>query len=843
MTTSSQPSLHDLLASLPADILAKELRKLKPAQLEAIYWSWSAQARPNQRLPEGIWTVWLLLAGRGFGKTRTGAEATKEWVEKGARRLALVAATPADARDVMIEGEALALDTPIPTPNGWTILQDLRVGHFVFSSDGTPTQIIAVSEIWDDRPCYRVGVDGASEALVADARHQWVTRTRSERVANRPGWRSPSARTTEEIGRTLRMRHDLVNHEIPIHSALDLPWQLLPVPPYTLGAWLGDGDTRGKGSLSCHDDDSEIMDRIRQDGFVVHRRSGKYEWGICKLAVRLRIAGVAKNKHVPCGYLRASKQQRLDLLRGLMDTDGTVGSTGQCAFDNTNLHLMLQIRELILTLGFKAGKIQFRKANGHYKQGYRIVFKCAIGNPIPFHLKRKAERCTVGVRSNGRLIRSVEVTQSVPVRCIQVGHPSGTFLAGSDFVITHNSGLLNIYPPRLRPNYQSSKRRVTFHNGAIATIYSAHKHSDKSGLRGPQHEKAWGDEPAKWQYPDNVDQLMLGLRLGQNPQAVFTGTPRSIPLIRDWIKETRKPNSSIRLTLGTTYENRANLAESWFTRIINKYTGTRLGEQELLAKILDDVQGALWTYKMIQTCMDDVHSLEYLDIVDARGERIVDGINQTLRDSMERVVVAVDPSVSDGKPVDVTAEQTAETGIMVCGRRQDKGHLLEDASLYAHPSEWAQRAVDMFHRWNADYIVAEKNNGGELVRLTIQSVPGARNIPVKLVTASRGKYTRAEPVALLHERGGIKHHLVCPALEDQLTTWVPGMKSPDRLDAYVWGMTELLVDLLTFGISMAGENDDKKAEDVQKDVVGVQEIDRTILGAIRRGGLYFPNGG
>lgn len=405
------------------------------------------------------------------------------------------------------------------------------------------------------------------------------------------------------------------------------------------------------------------------------------------------------------------------------------------------------------------------------------------------------------------------------------------------------SGILSLYPTNMIPNYQPSLRRVTWENGAQATIYSAHKNADKSGLRGPAHEKAWGDEPAKWQYPDNLDQLMLGLRVGENPQVVLTGTPRSIPIIRDLIKESRKPNATVILTVGSTYENRANLAESWFTRIINKYAGTRLGEQELLAKILDDVAGALWTKKMIDASYDEVHSFEEgLDQFDLVNGQKVQRINQELRDSMERVVVAVDPSVSDGKAVDVTSEQTAETGIIVAGRRMNQGHLLEDASLYAHPSVWAQTAVDAFRKWKADYIVAEKNNGGELVRLTIQSVPGARNIPVKLVSASRGKYTRAEPVAIVHERGVIRHHLVCTELESQLTTWVPGMKSPDRLDAYVWAMTDLLIDILTFGISMAGEDEDEIRRKVDTNWGG-QLVDSAVLQEIKRGGLYFPERG
>lgn len=398
-----------------------------------------------------------------------------------------------------------------------------------------------------------------------------------------------------------------------------------------------------------------------------------------------------------------------------------------------------------------------------------------------------------------------------------------------DVMLGGESGLLNIYPENEAPIYTASLRRLTWPNGAQATIYSAHKHEDKSGLRGPQHEKAWGDEPAKWQYPGNLEQLMLGLRIGTNPQAVLTGTPRPIKMIRDLVKESKQPNSPTVLTVGSTYENRANLAPSWFSRIINKYEGTRLGRQELEAALLEDIQGALWTRGMIQKCYSEEHAQ------DDDGE-----INKPLRDSMERIVVAVDPSVSDGTIQDITAEQTAETGIVVCGRRKNKGHLLDDRSLYAHPSVWAQAVVDAYHDWHADYIVAEKNNGGELVRLTIQSVPGARNIPVKLVSASRGKYTRAEPVALLHERGGIAHHGVFSQLEDQLCEWLPGAKSPDRLDAYCWGMTELLVDLLTFGASVVGENEITELAEQRIHETTGQLIDSGILAEIKRGGLYFP---
>jgi phage terminase large subunit-like protein len=394
-------------------------------------------------------------------------------------------------------------------------------------------------------------------------------------------------------------------------------------------------------------------------------------------------------------------------------------------------------------------------------------------------------------------------------------------------MINGESGIVNIYPERERPKYQPSLRRVVWENGAVATIYSAHKHEDKSGLRGPQHEKAWGDEPAKWQYPGNYDQLMFGLRLGENPQAVLTGTPRPIKIIKDLVKESRQPNSPTVVTYGSTYENRENLAASWFSRIINKYEGTRLGRQELEAALLSEVQGALWTIEMIQRSYSEEHAQ------DDDGN-----VNSELQQSMERIIVAVDPSVGDGTIPDVTTEQNAETGIMVCGRRNNRGHLLDDRSVYGHPTVWAQAAVDAYHEWGADYIVAEKNNGGELVRLTIQSVPGARNIPVKLVSASRGKYTRAEPIALLHERRVIDHHGVFAQLEDQLTTFIPGAKSPDRLDAYVWGFTELLTDVIQFGASVVGEVD--LIASAPEQIPSGQYIDSGLVEEIRKNGLYFP---
>lgn len=324
-----------------------------------------------------------------------------------------------------------------------------------------------------------------------------------------------------------------------------------------------------------------------------------------------------------------------------------------------------------------------------------------------------------------------------------------------DVMVEGESGILACCGGR-RPVYEPSKRRLTWWNGAIGTTYSA---DEPDRLRGPQHDGAWCDEPAAWRYPATWDQLMFGLRLGSNPQVVATTTPRPTPLIKGLVK---LPTTVV--TKGSTYENRANLAPAFMEQIITRYQGTRLGRQELDAEILDDVPGALWQRDLIE---------QY------RVESAPD---------LVRLVVAVDPSVGDA-----TAEKIAECGIIVAGiGRNGHGYVLSDVSLHATPAEWAKRVVGAYRVHQADRIVAESNNGGEMVRLTIRTVD--KNAPVKLVSAQRAKEARAEPVASLYEQGRIHHVGTFPELEDQLCTWVPGEgPSPDRLDALVWAFTELMV--------------------------------------------------
>jgi predicted phage terminase large subunit-like protein len=322
-----------------------------------------------------------------------------------------------------------------------------------------------------------------------------------------------------------------------------------------------------------------------------------------------------------------------------------------------------------------------------------------------------------------------------------------------DVMVDGDSGIIPISPPWDKPEYQPSKRRVVWQNGSVAYMYSA---DEPERLRGPQHGAAWCDEAGSWRYPDTWDMMMFGLRLGKNPKVAVTTTPRPTPMLK---QIQSAPNAVI--TRGTTYENRANLAASFFDSIITKYEGTRLGRQELEGHDLDDSPGAMWNRDQI----DKFRIRKALEMV--------------------RIVVAIDPAVT-------SKDDSDETGIVVVGK-DEFGHayVLEDCSIKGTPDEWGRAAIQAMNRHQADRIIAEVNQGGDMVRYVLETID--KNVPVKMVRASRGKVSRAEPVSALYEQGKVHHVGVFHKLEDQMCTWEPGMPSPDRMDAMVWGMTELML--------------------------------------------------
>jgi phage terminase large subunit-like protein len=330
-----------------------------------------------------------------------------------------------------------------------------------------------------------------------------------------------------------------------------------------------------------------------------------------------------------------------------------------------------------------------------------------------------------------------------------------------DVIVEGESGLLACSPPWFRPSYEPSRRRLTWPNGAIATTYSA---EEPDVLRGPQHDGFYADEIAAWKYADAFDQLLFGLRLGKNPRGVATTTPRPTKLIKRLIAD-----KATHVTTGTTFENKAHLARAFLTQVVGRYQGTRLGQQELYAQLLDDAQGALWKREMIE----QYRVTEHPDLV--------------------RVVVAVDPATADpSAKTEEEQSENAETGIVVAGlAASGHGYVLDDRSLRASPHTWATEAVTAYRKYKADRIIGEQNNGGALVESNIRTVG---IVAYSAVWASRGKYTRAEPIVSLYEQGKVHHVGLFPQLEDQMVMWEPltGQKSPDRLDALVWALTELM---------------------------------------------------
>lgn len=333
-----------------------------------------------------------------------------------------------------------------------------------------------------------------------------------------------------------------------------------------------------------------------------------------------------------------------------------------------------------------------------------------------------------------------------------------------DVMVEGPAGLLAISPPWFKPNYEPSKRRITWPNGVTATTFSA---DEPDLLRGPQHAWAWADEIAAWRYLDDTwSNLQFGLRLGVHPRQWLTTTPRPLKLLRQLMKDDRT-----RVTRGGTRENAINLAADFLREMEDRYAGTRLGRQELDGEILDDVPGALWL-------RDDIDRARV----------------KAAPDDLDRIAVAIDPPVTSGEEAD-------ECGMIVAGAKGRgtgaQGYVLADLSRRGEsPQQWATRAVRAYHEFNADRIVVEINNGGEMIEATIRQVDP--NISIRTVHATRGKVLRAEPVAALYEQGRVHHVGSMPDLEDQMCSFTTDYDrkangSPDRLDALVWSMTDLML--------------------------------------------------
>ena len=335
-----------------------------------------------------------------------------------------------------------------------------------------------------------------------------------------------------------------------------------------------------------------------------------------------------------------------------------------------------------------------------------------------------------------------------------------TLPEAQSIMIEGESGILNISPHWNQPTYEPSKRKLTWPSGAHALVFSSH---EPDQLRGPQFDAAWCDELASWEYAQETwDNLSFALRLGRRPRAVVTTTPKPIELIRSL------PNRpGVHVTRGSTYDNKDNLPPAFMNGIIERYDGTRLGQQEIHAELMDEDEDALWKREWIEKARLGSYP------------------------PISRIVVSIDPAM--------TARPTSsETGIVVVGAdmRRQQAYVLADESGRLTPNNMALRVAHLYDKFNATQIVVEANAGGEMVASTIKNAI-ERTLPIKTIQARHGKYIRAEPVAALYEQGRVHHVGRFPDLEDQMCTWTPDIgssHSPDRADALVHAVTDLILN-------------------------------------------------
>jgi predicted phage terminase large subunit-like protein len=579
------------------------------------------------------WSVWVLLAGRGFGKS-------------------------------------LDVNTPIPTVSGWKRMGDIEAGDQLFDEQGNKTTVLIAHEPYHTEDVYEL-IFSDKSSLIADKDHLW---TFWEHLDNKqygrydqsidPG-KFPDDWATY-VGDKYNCYGTVIGHfgaktysteelmarldkspRIPLARPLviDETVELL-IHPWILGYWLGNGDSRSGGvHTGSHDGDRDfdfILDRFLAFGYPVDKAKPDHvrdeDRIYCghiysrKLHEELKSLNLLNNKSVPNQYLRASTDQRTLLLQGMMDSDGHAGNhnaLNYVGFSSTIKELADAVFELACSIGEKP---QFKEGVGKLygvekKRSYGVEYR---PNTNPFLLPRKRDRISdpktgsQGLRHKHRIVKEIRKVPARTVRCITVDSPSALYLAGRSMIPTHNtrvgaelvkhvvmegqckrisiisptaadardvavegeSGILAISPPWLKPVYESTKRRITWPNGAIASLFSA---EEPERLRGPQFDFNWSDELAAWDQSTQQmvwDMMNFGLRLGKNPRSVVTTTPKPTVLIQNLVKLSKDPVNRVIITTGSTYENRTNLAAP-FMRQITQYEGTNLGRQEIYAELID----------------------------------------------------------------------------------------------------------------------------------------------------------------------------------------------------------------------------------------------------------------
>jgi phage terminase large subunit-like protein len=658
-----QPSLAELIA----DATPSERRWILngvPANL--LVWTWSIWARPEQMAPPGDWNLWMVKAGRGWGKTRTGAEWVRDRARNPQERIALVGRTAGDVRDVMVEGESGLLRI---FPDDERPLYEPSKRRVTFKSGAVASCFSA------DEPDLLRGPQHScfiGQTTILTNRGQTILRdvVVGDMAQTRQGLRP----VIDARNRTCRVGTVRLSNGVELTGTNDHPVM-------TSKGWkqLGELTVRDLvcvGKQTRLDISSDITDAVN---YTNTEKSGRKPTGIFQRdRTSATLTGTKQTTHCSiCG----SYQER------------------------TTLHCIHQ--------------------SNTKRHAEHAASPCAIGETS------KVSASRANTKSLNKSERS-----SGSAMCAEHGSSAGVDISVASVVSTwEDAGNQTVY------NLTVDGCHEYFANGVLV------------------HNCFWADELAAWRFDrDAWDNLMFGFRLGSKPRGIITTTPRPTKLVREIFGR-----SDCVVSGGSTYDNAGNVADSFLNVILSRYEGTRIGRQEINAEILDENPGALWSPKVIER------------------NRV------RVAPSLRRVVVAIDPAVTSNPDSD-------ETGIVCAGLGEDgHGYILADLSGVMAALEWAKASVGWYKDNGADRIIAEVNNGGDLVELTIRTVDP--HVAYSAVHASRGKIIRAEPIAALYEQGRVHHVGTFAALEDQCTSFDPATakRSPDRMDAMVWALTELML--------------------------------------------------
>ena len=683
------------LKKLPPEKVKQVLSELTPQQLEELQYDWKFWGRPEQQEPKGNWKIWLPLAGRGWGKTRCGAEWVRHRIKSGDRRIACVAPTKGDVRRVMVEGESGLLNIcwkgdktyrgaemgfPVwsPTNNSVTWANGAKA-EFFSAEDPERLRGPQFHSAWCDEICLI-----SSSYIETDSGLKKInTITTKDKVLTRFGYKQVLDAW---------------------HTGKRDTWKITTKTGKTL-----------QGTF-----DHPVM---TQDGW---KSLGKLQVGESILVLSgMADAGIKPN--------------------AITSTEQVSYSTEKST--NLPMDLFQKVSMFITSMKIKGAMT------------WKILKHFLSQNTL--QNIQKEDLCKTLTQGSGQghsgLIKNLKSSFAR-----SVAHVLNQLAQEQDFAVNH-----------VRTDIITSVEKASREDVYNITVKDCHEYFANGILN---HNCAWTRMQETW------DMLQFTLRLGKNPRILVTTTPKPVKLLRSIIKPENIASGRVYKTSGSSYENSDNID----LEALSQYEGTRLGRQELYAEILDEAAGALWNRKMIDDAQFDLP--EDCIVKDEDGITVnFDASRKEFAKKLVKVVVSVDPAITSNEESDLT-------GIMVAGIDiNGNAYILEDATDRYMPEQWAAKAISLYNDYEADLIVAERNQGGEMVRSTLRTVDDT--VPIKMVHASRGKYARAEPVSSLYERGKVKHLKYLEDLEEQMVTWEPlgSIGSPDRLDAMVWAVTNLLL--------------------------------------------------